>query len=894
MFLLIKSGVRKVWRMVKISACVIVKNEEKNIQKWLGGVMPLADEWIVVDTGSTDQTIEIAKRAGAMVYDFPWENDFSAAKNFAIEKARGTWILFLDADEYIPAECFSRVREAIQRFQPQRKIMGLGCRLFNIDVDQGNRLIDSILQVRIFRNMQLLRYTGKIHESLQYDQGRQTLQLQLLDNVKIYHTGYSAHIVKKKLERNLAMLQDKIKQQGGERPEDYYYFMDCYFGLGEYEKTAKYAQLAIDSGIQMIGIDGNEYSKLVKSLLLLDKPTDVVLAAVDKAIERYPQAAEFYFLRAMTYWREKNYLSVEEDALRGLELWQQECEHVSLGQVGCGIHQVAAGYLYLGKIARMKFQDEQALEYFLAGLQQFLHHTELFLAMYDCIRDLSPTDIIQFINKLYDRDCDAVFLTRLLQQKQSGKVYLYYANRLKQKTASNMVACYNAAGRSDAASIQLADELASLYRLGTWAAAKQGEFPQQSKLAMLLPKEYWEKWYRQLGVNVSTESVEKVVSDGEERLVEKAVALFNAGSQANAIEMLSREFQRVKDSPLLSYALATLLRLIGQTESARRVLLQTSRPLDEARALWKVLQTDEDFPLVSIMVPTYNRPELFEKTLQSACAQTYTNIEILVCDNSTDDITEKIMKKYESDLRVTYQRNRSAKTKAENFRPFEVMAKGEYLQWLMDDDILAPEKISKMMACFQNHPEVSLVTSERGAIDADDNILPKPYAGFVKIEGECSIYSGETIAHLLLLNRANFIGEPSAVLFRRSQLTHHYWNADCRGYQTISDVVMWLELLEKGKCAFFKESLSYFRKHPGQEGQQVDSILLSRIEWVHLWQECYAGRKFSCTEQEYKEALQYLYKEKFNFLRVDLPTHASKLMWQRYLHTIEPLVNIIF
>ena len=186
--------------------------------------------------------------------------------------------------------------------------------------------------------------------------------------------------------------------------------------------------------------------------------------------------------------------------------------------------------------------------------------------------------------------------------------------------------------------------------------------------------------------------------------------MFNAGSQANAIEMLSREFQRTKDSPLLSYALATLLRLIGQMEVARRVLLQTSRPLDEARALWKVLQTDEDFPLVSIMVPTYNRPELFEKTLQSACVQTYTNIEILVCDNSTDDATEKIMKKYESDLRVTYRRNRSAKTKAENFRPFEVMAKGEYLQWLMDDDILAPEKIAKMMACFQNHPEVSLVT----------------------------------------------------------------------------------------------------------------------------------------------------------------------------------------
>ena len=71
---------------MKVSACVITKNEEKNIGKWLQEMSLLADEMIVVDTGSTDSTVNMAKKAGAKVFNFEWINDFSAAKNYAIEK----------------------------------------------------------------------------------------------------------------------------------------------------------------------------------------------------------------------------------------------------------------------------------------------------------------------------------------------------------------------------------------------------------------------------------------------------------------------------------------------------------------------------------------------------------------------------------------------------------------------------------------------------------------------------------------------------------------------------------------------------------------------------------------------------------------------------------------
>lgn len=119
-------------------------------------------------------------------------------------------------------------------------------------------------------------------------------------------------------------------------------------------------------------------------------------------------------------------------------------------------------------------------------------------------------------------------------------------------------------------------------------------------------------------------------------------------------------------------------------------------------------------PLISVMIPTYNRPEMFALALESALSQTYPNVEVLVTDNSTNEDTAELMEYYRSEPRVTYLRNREAKSKPENFAPFETLAKGEYLQWLMDDDVLAPDKLQRMMDVFLAYPNLTLVTSQRG------------------------------------------------------------------------------------------------------------------------------------------------------------------------------------
>ena len=90
--------------MKTLSLCMITKNEENNLSRCLDCIKEFVDEIIIVDTGSTDKTVEIAKSYGAHIYHYDWNNDFSKARNVSLQKATKDWILVLDADEVLPYE----------------------------------------------------------------------------------------------------------------------------------------------------------------------------------------------------------------------------------------------------------------------------------------------------------------------------------------------------------------------------------------------------------------------------------------------------------------------------------------------------------------------------------------------------------------------------------------------------------------------------------------------------------------------------------------------------------------------------------------------------------------------------------------------------------------------
>ena len=100
---------------MKLNLVMIVKNEERSLRRCLKAAKPLVDQVIIADTGSSDRTAEIARSMGAVVVNFPCVHDFSAARNFALEKSDGDWNLVLDADEYLRPCSRKNLEKALRR-----------------------------------------------------------------------------------------------------------------------------------------------------------------------------------------------------------------------------------------------------------------------------------------------------------------------------------------------------------------------------------------------------------------------------------------------------------------------------------------------------------------------------------------------------------------------------------------------------------------------------------------------------------------------------------------------------------------------------------------------------------------------------------------------------------
>lgn len=145
--------------MDTLSVCIIAKNEESNLIRCLESIKGIADEVILVDTGSFDKTISIAEKYNAKIIEFPWEKNFSTARNKALEMATKDWILCLDCDEALD---ISQVYE-IKRKLKNSKNLGFRLKLANV-ID--NKLYNGKHILRIIRNNSGFYYSGKINEKL--------------------------------------------------------------------------------------------------------------------------------------------------------------------------------------------------------------------------------------------------------------------------------------------------------------------------------------------------------------------------------------------------------------------------------------------------------------------------------------------------------------------------------------------------------------------------------------------------------------------------------------------------------------------------------------------------------------------------------------------------------
>lgn len=200
----------------RISLCMIVRDEEEKLARCLRSAAPWVDEMIIVDTGSVDRTREIAAEFGAQVLEFPWTEDFSAARNFAIEAASGEWILSLDADETLSSSAGRELRNAVEN----GSYVGAYIPLRDIG-DEGKQVV--ALMFRAFRNREDIRWRYRIHEQVLPD-AIDVARAEGLSFAKtigeIVHDGYTTEVMtsRNKDERNIRLFELQVE----DTPDDIY------------------------------------------------------------------------------------------------------------------------------------------------------------------------------------------------------------------------------------------------------------------------------------------------------------------------------------------------------------------------------------------------------------------------------------------------------------------------------------------------------------------------------------------------------------------------------------------------------------------------------------------------------------------------------------------------
>ena len=217
---------------IKISQCMIVKNEEQNIRQALSWGKGVVYEQIVVDTGSTDKTVQIAEEMGAKVFHFEWCDDFSAAKNYAIEQASGDWIAFLDADEYFSERDAHRIPGMLKQIE-NLSLKGGRIHMLRsawLHLDDAGKVFSAGQQDRIFRNIKGLRYKNRVHEVLTLSNGQ--LPRCSLTDLAIMHTGYMKSLGAEKGNRNIPLLKKSVEEDA-ENYDLWSYLGESYAGSGQ-------------------------------------------------------------------------------------------------------------------------------------------------------------------------------------------------------------------------------------------------------------------------------------------------------------------------------------------------------------------------------------------------------------------------------------------------------------------------------------------------------------------------------------------------------------------------------------------------------------------------------------------------------------------------------------
>lgn len=334
-----------------ISLCMIVKNEEQNLSNCLNNIKNKVDEIVIVDTGSTDKTVELAQKYTDKVFHFKWCDDFAAARNYSIEKAQNAWILVLDADEKV--ESFDK--KTVDTFiNSNEKLVGRIKRINTFKDSTGEKRLFERVN-RLF-NKNYFKYDGIIHEQIVAKDGKDYNTVNV--DISANHIGYEKHIINNtnKISRNKELLQKAISKKAN----DSY----LYYQLGKtffMEKDYLAARANFEKALEL-GIDEKlEYSEdLIESYAyaLIDLKEYNKALELKKYEEVYSSIADFNFVMALIYMNNGKF----KEAVMKFE----QCKNSKEGKIE-GVNSYLADY-NIGVIYEcLGFKDEAVRHYKACG-----------------------------------------------------------------------------------------------------------------------------------------------------------------------------------------------------------------------------------------------------------------------------------------------------------------------------------------------------------------------------------------------------------------------------------------------------------------------------------------------------------------------------------------------
>ncbi|MDA8261458.1 MAG: glycosyltransferase family 2 protein [Actinomycetota bacterium] len=427
-----------------VSVCMIMKNEERFIAQALDSVLELADEVVIFDTGSTDDSIRIARDKGAAVLEGEWRNDFGWARNQALAACRGKWILWIDADEVVeadPSDFRAELRQAEEEYE------GLSVRILN-EVGSGLETPSTHWAMRAFRRSDGM-FSGALHETVWSRLGDRSVYATACTSLQIRHYGYLNSVM---TERNKGVRNVEIasKSHSFRFPQEKkVHEARSRMLLGEWDQAAAIAlEVARDregpeSFIRLawrVAIDSLLFAGRVEEAAeLLEEAADAPLGPVflsylrgelDQARGRHAEALEHYLAIGETY-RDGDGWEITTDHLRSKVI---QC-HESLGNPRAALDLALASLgegrldLHLGKLIEWADASGTSLEEVARRLPS--QRRELVFAQ---LLQLDPQTADSFLDAAYamwGRDMHVLAAASLVARRLDVQRQLAWSLRLR-------------------------------------------------------------------------------------------------------------------------------------------------------------------------------------------------------------------------------------------------------------------------------------------------------------------------------------------------------------------------------------------------------------------------------------------------------------------------------